>query len=92
MRTTINGKPTEWPEVVSRKFDELMSERTSVRNLCDPAYTPRKVTAANYFTSRPYVDEWNRGSSGHGFVYVLDGRHVCYANLTGPDLVKREES
>ena len=78
MKTQINGLDSAWPEAVSMKFAELMAERPKV-----------VVTHANYYTSRPYVDEYNRGSHGHGFVYTIAFRHVCLIVLNGKELLPR---
>lgn len=78
MKTSLNGKEAEWPEVVRVRFEELMAERP-----------PANITSAAYAARRPYVDEYNRGSNEHGFVYTIDERKVCYVWLAGPDLVPR---
>jgi len=78
MKTYLNGEEAEWPEAVRARFAELMAERP-----------PANVTTANYASRRPRVDEYDRGSDEHGFVYTIDGRRVCYIWLAGPDLVKR---
>jgi len=45
-----------------------------------------KITRSNYFTPRPYVDEYNRGSDQEGFCYVMSGdhfhNHVYYAVIS----------
>lgn len=56
MRTTINGQPADWPE--------------SVREIWDAFDLPEdEVIAANWYTARPAVDEYNRGSKKEGFTY-----------------------
>jgi hypothetical protein len=59
-RTTINGKDAVWPENVVALWQSIMA------NVDDE----RPVTNANFFTPRPYVDEYNRGSKEAGFVYI----------------------
>jgi hypothetical protein len=66
VRTSIDGKPADWPAEVREEFDRLMAARP-----------PANVTDANYFTPKPWVDEYNRGHKDRGFVYTIDGRHVC---------------
>lgn len=75
MREQINSVRVEWPDNVRQRFAELMEDDL-----------PR-VTQANYFTPRPWRNEWDRGDDSHGFVYTLDGRHVCIITLTGRVLV-----
>lgn len=66
-QTSINGKPAAWsPEILALWQAKLAGKDWS-----------RPVTHANYFTPRPAVDEYNRGSDREGFVYTLAGRDVC---------------
>lgn len=65
MITQINGKDAPWTPVIQQKWDCCMQDVTD----------PRLVWQANYFTPRPYVDEYNRGSNDEGFTYVR-GREV----------------
>ncbi len=63
MTTLIRGKASDWtPEIW-----ELWSLLT---------LSCGRVLQANYFTPRPYVDEYNRGDPCWGFVYV------CWNNTT----------
>jgi len=71
MTTTINGQPADWPGDVWAKW-------YTVANEADPKLTTEDVSTANYFTPRPYVDEYNRGSREEGFVYTV-GRRVYQA-------------
>jgi len=69
MRTSINGKRKEWPQEVKdmwRQAQETMD--ADVREL--------PISAANYFTPRPYVDQYNRGDPRHGFTYTVQERKV----------------
>ncbi len=60
----VNGKPAAWTPEIIAKWNGVVDGRPEGR-----------VISANYYTPRPYVDEWNRGSSTEGFVYTI-GRRV----------------
>jgi hypothetical protein len=60
MKTSINGKPADWTPEIRAKWDAAM-ERID---------DPRPVTDSNYFTPRPYVDQYNCGSREEGFTYI----------------------
>lgn len=60
MRTCINGKEASWPFEVQAKWEGT----AHIRSL-------GTIVDANYFTPRPYVDEWNRGSRDEGFTYTV---------------------
>jgi len=58
--TSINGKPATWtPEI-------LEAWTKALQGIDDPA----PVTSANYFTPRPYRNEYDRGSDEYGFTYI----------------------
>ena len=62
MNTKINGKPDVWTDDILRLWHT---------HVC-PKFAPGETCSeANYFTPRPYVDEWNRGSNKAGFVYTV---------------------
>jgi hypothetical protein len=67
MKTTINAQPADWPVNVW----DLWQARVV------PRLDPEKPAphTANYFTARPYVDQYNRGSDKAGFCYTV-GREV----------------
>lgn len=65
MITTVNARATPWPEVIWQKWE-------SCRPMNDNG-TPAPVTYSNYFTPRPYMNEYDRGSKEEGFVYILHG-------------------
>jgi hypothetical protein len=71
MITKINGQPADWSEEIWRWW-------YTVADTADPKLTTSEVYDANYFTPRPYVDEYNRGSRECGFVYTV-GRSVYQA-------------
>jgi hypothetical protein len=64
VRTAINGKDRAWPEEIQQLW------HTRVEN-ADPKWLNVKIEYANYFTPRPYVDEYNRGSRQAGFTYTV---------------------
>lgn len=64
MRTTINAKPAPWTPEIETLWESFAEERPE-----------GIVSSTNYFTPRPHVDEYNRASPYHGFVYIV-GREV----------------
>lgn len=64
LTTLINGQPAEW----TREIWQLWY--THALDI-DPKYQTGQVTRANYFTPRPAVDEYNRGSNKAGFTYTV---------------------
>ena len=70
MITSIRGKEAEWPREVWDLWESLADGRPD-----------GKVWRANYYTPRPYVDEYNRGSTAHGFTYIILGKDVYDARL-----------
>jgi hypothetical protein len=58
--TSINGKDAEWTPEIWEKWNRTMA---GIKD-------QRPVTRSNYFTPRPYVDEYNSGSDYEGFTYV----------------------
>lgn len=65
---SINGKPAPWPQEVCDLFAQK----------CPKLEKEEIVVSVNYFTPRPFVDEYNRGSDKEGFVYSLNDRRVCF--------------
>jgi hypothetical protein len=62
MNTSVNGKDAVWPEQVQKLWDTLTD------------FPKGKLVTANWFTARPWIDEYNRGSEHEGFVFtVLQG-------------------
>ena len=72
MKTSIQGKDAPW----SPKIKELFAEKLP------PLESGEVVTDANYFTPRPFVNEYNQGSRTEGFVYTLNNRRVCFVEWT----------
>ena len=69
-RTMINAVTTPWSAAIILKWDEHVLPRFTE--------TDTKCTDANYFTPRPYVDAYNRGSKTTGFTYTVQpGNRVC---------------
>jgi len=75
MTTTINSQPADWPPEVWAKWHTFAEH-------ADPKLTDDPVRGANYFTPRPYVDEYNTGSRDEGFVYWTAGRHVYIVTVS----------
>lgn len=67
-QTLINGKPAIWNDDVRKLWALVVAARFEGET--------RDVINANYFTPRPYVDEYNRGSEKSGFTYTV-GSAVC---------------
>lgn len=66
MKTTINAKAAQWSDAIQAKWDGEEIEGF--------------VTNANWYTARPYVDEYNRGSTEEGFIYTIsaEGQKLVY--------------
>jgi len=62
MKRQINGVDAPWPTEVIEKWLAVMKS---------PGAPKENPVQANYFTPRPYVDQYNRGSSAEGFVYTF---------------------
>lgn len=71
MRTMINGQEAQWTPEISKKFLEV---EKSWKEFHGPEGW--QVIDANYFTPRPYQDEYCRGSNDEGFTYTLKGYYV----------------
>jgi hypothetical protein len=71
MKTAINNIDAEWPPFVLRHWQQHV----------EPLFEPgERCTFANYFTARPYRNEWDRGNNSKtGFTYVVQpGDKVCW--------------
>ena len=73
MRTMVNGQPAEWTQ-------EIYAKWYSAAFGADPKFYEGVVAEANYFTPRPWVDEYNRGDKKEGFTYVR-------VRPSGPDVI-----
>lgn len=62
IKRSINGKPAEWTPAIQAKWDSFEKPDGI-------------VTHANWYTARPYVDEYNTGSTKEGFVYTVAGQY-----------------
>lgn len=64
--TSINGQPAEWTREIWEKWYTHI-------DVADPKLydTHGKVSTANYWTPRPPVDEYNRGSLLEGFTFTI---------------------
>lgn len=71
-RTQINGKDAEWSALLWMLW-------YTFADATDPKWKDVTVSSANYYTPRPYVDEYNRGNNKAGFTYILQpGNKVAY--------------
>ena len=89
MITSINGKPADWTPEIWQLWHTLAEK-------ADPkAFDFAKVERANYYTPRPYVDQYNRGSEYEGFTYVVVGtdgyKHVWQSQWKGGDPPRCQE-
>jgi len=77
MITMINGQPAEWT------IDIWQLWYTHV-DIADPKLydTHGQVKHANYFTSRPYKDQYDRGDRKEGFTFTC-GRRVYQHVISG---------
>lgn len=64
MITSINGNEHPWPPEIEQLWHTHVDQ-------ADPKFLNTTITRANYFTPRPYVDEYNQGSNKAGFTYVV---------------------
>lgn len=69
MQTQINGKAAAWTAEIHAKWETAVADWAEA----DPRKRdPARVTQSNYFTPRPYVDQYNRGSETEGFTFTVD--------------------
>jgi hypothetical protein len=74
MHTTINGKPDAWGDGIRAKWAELWRDYTETPAGKGALLTD--VTHANYYTPRPYQDQYSTGSREEGFVWVIHRRVI----------------
>jgi hypothetical protein len=74
MVTQLNGKDAPWTPELYAAWERIIAESGATAD--DPP-----VGKSNYFTPRPYVDEYNTGSHHWGFTYTR-GREVYQVMLT----------
>lgn len=67
MKRQINAKVAEWTPEIQAFWEEVISTHP------DADHGP--VLQANYFTPRPYRNEYDRGDTREGFTYTI-GREV----------------
>lgn len=77
MNTQINGKVAPWTPEIQAKWEASAKGRPEGR-----------ITQANYFTPRPYVDEYNAGSSVEGFTYTIYGMRRDGSESPYPEVVQ----
>lgn len=66
--TSINGVKAEWDDTIKEKWKKIVKD-------LEEAKITGKITRSNYYTPRPYVDQYNSGSEEEGFCYVMSGEH-----------------
>lgn len=67
LTTTINTKEAEWTGHIWSLWHAAFAGAD---------HDPDLAVSANYFTPRPYRNEYDRGSDREGFVYVTRDRRV----------------
>ena len=69
MRTTINANQADWTVQINEAWQERVTPLVA---------DDESISTANYFTPRPYRNEYDRGSNKAGFVYTVQpGFRVC---------------
>jgi len=69
MRTCINSKEATWTSDIWNLWNSRAVPAFAKGESC---------SSANYFTPRPWVDEYNRGSRYAGFLYTVQpGNRIC---------------
>lgn len=70
MKTSINGSEADWTEAIRDRWDSTEADRPD-----------GEITSANWYTARPYQDEYSTGSTKEGFVYTARRGydHIVYS-------------
>ena len=71
MRTSINGLEADWTPDIQAKWEAARDES---------APDAAEVVQANYFTPRPWRNEYDRGSPDEGFTYTV-GRYPAQPSV-----------
>lgn len=58
MKQTINAKPAEWSPAILERWQSLDKP-------------DGEIVTSNWYTARPYQDEYSTGSKREGFVYTV---------------------
>ena len=66
MITVINGRKARWYSDIWEKWTEAWSGEV-----------PSDIVSANYFTPRPHLHEYCKGSDDEGFVYTRGSWTCC---------------
>lgn len=82
VNTQVNGKPATWSEEVQAKWDAAMADEKAPEG---------EVTSSNYFTPRPWRNEYDRGSVEGGFTYTINHRHVWQVITDRQSAVERRD-
>ena len=69
MRTSVNAKPCNWEADIHRKWDAASNPDAEE---LDGAV----IVSSNYFTPRPWRNEYDRGCGDEGFCFVTSRRGV----------------
>ena len=78
--TSINAKPSVWSGDIWRKWRQVARGINGAWAKIGKG--PAVVTHANYYTPRPYMNEYDRGSKAEGFIYTINFRHIFDAHIT----------
>jgi hypothetical protein len=89
MITRINGRPAEWTDEIRAKWEAAQPDVERAIAAHNTKNQGETVTDCNYFTTRPYRNEYDRGSGDEGFVYTTNNRHV-YQGIIARHPIKRE--
>lgn len=65
LHTSINGQPAEWTQAIWQLWHTYV-------DVADPKFYEKygRPTRGNYFTPRPYRNEYDRGSTTEGFTWT----------------------
>ena len=74
MHESIRGEPSAWTPEIKAMWDERVVPSLEEGQV---------VNRANYFTPRPWRNEYDRGSAEEGFVYTI-GRSVYRTDWIPP--------
>lgn len=88
MTTTINGGTRGRGEPMHWSADIYALWQTMVLDVMTPEERAIPITHANYFTPRPAVDCYNRGSDTYGFTWTNAHRQVFQTLRYGDGYVR----
>ena len=82
MRTMVNGKNADWTPEIFAKWHTFADR-------ADPKFFAGEVLDANYFTPRPYQDEYSRGSREEGFTFTVRSKSAMYGPSVHQTIIRR---